>query len=156
MAKKNYLRAKITRFSLGIGIIPKICPICKNSLPGGILEEHHWGTKRGQEGQFEAFRLGKTRRMCKSCNQILGPCMGQVDIVGRGRSVRFWVKRFQEHISRLYDTTYTWEEQFGLLSEYFRSSYKEGKYPNFDGIEGGWSRFLPIEEDIYRKIIREE
>lgn len=137
------LRSSITRFSLEVGIIPKICPICKNPLISGKLEEHHWGSK----DKWEAVRRGDVRRMCPSCNRLLGLGGGPVSLYSK------WGRLFKEHKKQLYMEGYTWEPQYRLLEEYFRSSRVRMRYPDFDGNEGLWSRFLSIEEYVYALVM---
>jgi len=137
------LRGRITKFSLEVGIIPRICPICKNTLLSGKLEEHHWGSK----DKGEAIRLGNVRRMCPSCNRLLG--LGG----GPGSLYSKWGRLFRSHKDLLYVEGYTWEAQYELLSGYFGRRIMRNRYSNFDGIEGEWSMFLPIEEDIYGQIV---
>lgn len=138
---ESLLRGKITKLSLETGLIPSVCPICKNGLPSGKLEEHHWGP----ESQEKAIRLGNSRRMCPPCNRLLGLGGGPESLYSS------WGRKFSGHRKRLYFGDYTWEEQFTLLSVYFRSPRKKAKYPNFDGKEGDWSRFLSLEEEIYER-----
>jgi len=137
------LRGSVTKFSLEVGILPSICPICKNPLISGKLEEHHWGSRN----KGEAIRLRNVRRMCPSCNRLLGLGGGPVSLHSK------WGRLFKEHKKQLYVGGYTWKPQYELLSQYFRSVGVKYRYPNFDGKEGVWSRFLSIEEYIYTLVV---
>ena len=135
------LRIRLSRWSLRENIISKVCPLCGNGLPDGKLEWHHWGTKH--EG--EADELGKCRRMCRSCNRILG--IG----VTNGGLGKLWRKGLYNE--EMFTDRMTWERQKEFLYSYYRDKDKKERYPNFDGIEKDWSRLTSIEEEIYRKII---
>lgn len=137
------LRSEITAWSLKEGIIPKVCPLCGNGLPDGKFEWHHWGSRR----EDEADRLGKCRRMCRSCNRILG--IGVRD----GGLGRLWRRLFPSGEGGIFSDEMTWEKQWEFLCAYYKDKDKRGKYPNLDGIEKDWSRLLPVEEEIYKKIM---
>ena len=91
--------------------------------PTEYFELHHWRI-RYLETAF--FQQGYYRRMCPSCNRVLVWC------------------GFRK----------PWEEQWRFLCKYYtRNKKRRLEYPNFDGVERGWSRFLPIEEKLYRKVL---
>ncbi len=149
------IRAEITRLSLSRGLLPKVCPVCGNILKGDWLETHHWGCGEGYWGYIEALKAGKLRRMCASCNRLLG-LHPEAQAYNYSGEKWYWYRWFRIHGDRLYlDSTYTWEEQFEMLSEYFTSDKKRYLYPNFDGVERPWSRFLPVEEELFRKMLKE-
>jgi len=136
------LRIELSRWALGEGIIFRVCPLCGNGLPDGKFEWHHWGTRR----EDEADRLGKCRRMCRSCNRILG--IGVRD----GKLGKLWRSLFGKGTGGIFSDEMTWERQWGFLCAYYGDKDKKEKYPSFDGVEGNWSRLTPIEEGIYRKV----
>ena len=151
----------VSRVCVKVGIVPKVCPVCLN--PTEFFRFHHWGFKELEA----AFRRGSYRRICASCNQLLGfgpqnPNRGDGRIL-RWRFGQDWREKESERLElvklwswealgqRMYTLEMTWKGQYSLLSRYFRL-YEE-KYPNFDGVEREWSRFLPIEEELYRRVL---
>lgn len=84
---------RITTKALEKGIIPRICPICKN--PTEKLAVHHWGD--------EAYDVGdKYRRVCESCNAQLG-------ILFKGEYPDTWEKQYKvlvEKILAVYPVSY--------------------------------------------------
>ena len=119
---------KVSKVSLERGLIPKVCPVCKNPpiVDGGrFLVIHHWGAAT----KLEAIRLGNYRRMCYSCNAYLK----NLDLG--------W----------LYSGDSDWEGQYSFLARRFKDNGRQ--YPNWDGAEGEWSKFLPIENKVYEELL---
>jgi len=104
----------LNRLSLEAGLIPKKCPMCKELVEA--LEVHHWNFL-----WEDAVRLGLYRRMCSSCNQILGRLF-------KGEEPRY---------------PWKWEDQWGELKSYLESS--PSVYRHFDGREGSWGVVLRVE-----------
>lgn len=107
---------RVVKESLLKGFTPKVCPICRNPVDRLVL--HHWTSDGGVGGKVRDILAGDYRRMCDACNHYLGSVYGGWGYPG-------------------------WEEQFAKLKVRF-SGLKEF-YPNFDGVEGWWSR-LTIRE----------
>jgi len=99
----------ITQMSLQRGVIPGMCPIC--GIPVEKLVVHHWEKEDGY------------RRMCASCNSLLG-------VIYRG----------------VYPES--WDEQFEALSK----ALMEYPVPSFDGREASWSVLVPEELEILQGI----
>jgi len=132
--EREYAWQKVSKVSLARGLIPNICPICKNPPfvdDGKFLVIHHWGPLTNTK--LECIEGGMYRRMCYSCNAYLGKNLPL--------------------LSWLYTKNADWEGQYVVLSERCRSQKKY--YPNFDEVEGEWSKFLPAEYRVYEELLKE-
>jgi hypothetical protein len=84
----NLKAIELTRLSLELGNIPRICPVCKSSI--AKLAIHHWNCPKDQ-----AFRLGLYRRLCYNCNRVLGKIFSE----GYPWSWEDQVKPLKEYLS---------------------------------------------------------
>ena len=106
----------LTKSGIEEGTIPSICPVCKN--PTDRLVIHHWWGERRY-----VIEDGDYRRICPSCNAILG-------VIYKG------------------NYPIRWEEQFAALGKYFEKF--PGFYSNFDGVEGDWSLLTETEVELIK------
>jgi hypothetical protein len=121
---------KVSKISIERGLVPKQCPICKGfpiTEEGKFLILHHWGP----QDKLTCIRNGSYRRMCHSCNSYL--------------------KKLD--LGWLYSKEATWEGQYSFLRKRFIDNSKQ--YPNYDGTEGQWSRFLKEEIKIFEELLIE-
>ena len=119
---------KVSKESIARGIIPNICPVCKNPPivdNGRFLVLHHWGPS----SKLDCLREGNYRRICGSCNSYL----------------------MHVDLGWLYSIDADWKGQYELLAR--RCSNNPRVYPDFDGIEGDWSKFVPEENKIYEEMV---
>lgn len=111
-----YWLTQLNRSSLSKGVVPRVCPICKNKLEESYLllprrdtlGIHHWGG----DDLWESVRKGKYRRMCSSCNSTLGG---------------FFKGKYPS----------SWDEQYEALTTIIPGWIPF--HPSFDGKEGWWS-----------------
>ncbi len=124
---------RITENSLEKGLIPSTCPLCGNSIPPKeklSLVIHHWGN--GSKSQ--AIGKGNYRRMCFSCNILLGTA------------------DFDTYSSKM-----DWATQRNYLFEHLSLNKRIlGNSSKFTGQEGNWSKLLDSELDDFFLQIRTE
>lgn len=119
----------ITKVSIERNIIPNKCPICKSEPiveNGKFLVLHHWGAYK----KLACIEKGAYRRICRCCNSYIGQHLD---------------------LDWLYSDEATWEQQFNLL----RGRFERDKhiFPNFDGVEGYWSKLIPGEFGVFEELM---
>lgn len=123
---------RITARALKIGIIPRMCPICKN--PTRRLAVHHWGGNGIEVGE-------RYRRICLSCNFQLG-------ILFKGEYPDLWAEQYQnlsEGVFKAFPKNYPFFD--GREGEWSRITEEERVLALEKGLAGYWVDFSFINKD---------